>query len=131
MIRLWGKSVILGNDETLSVQRRNAVDYVDGRPVTHDNLNFSVVANVQPVNGRDLLIVPEGDRFKEQFWVFVNNCQFAVDQGLDVEAKPSRLIVNDQVTRLGANYQVQSVEDWGTYSKVRIMRVDVGPSRTP
>jgi hypothetical protein len=131
MIRLWGKSTILGNDETLAVRRVGSVSYPDGRPREAAKTEFLVVGNVQPVSGRDLLIVPEGDRFKEQYWLYLKNCQFAVDRGLDVEAKPTRVQLNDTVVRLGSNYQVQSLEDWGSYSRARIMRIDVGPQRTP
>ena len=78
------------------------------------------------MNGRDLLIVPEADRYKEQYWVFMNQQQ-----------KP--LFTNDRVIRIMASqngksgpvgFQVQSSENWGSYTRARIMRIDVGPGAT-
>jgi hypothetical protein len=130
VIKLFGPSQILRKDETLDVYREGPTTYADGKPVKHAQIRFQVVANVQPVNGRDLLLVPEHDRFKEQLWLYLDNKQFVVDEGLEVQG-PSRLKVNDRVARLSENYQVQSVENWGTYSRARAMRIDVGPERTP
>lgn len=131
MIKLFGKSQILKKDETLDVYRLPSTPfYKDGKPVQRERFVFQIVANVQPINGRDLLMVPEHDRFKEQFYVWVENSKFKTDMGLS-ETGPAEVIVNDIIQRLGANYQVQSAEDWGTYTRIRMMRVDIGPNRTP
>lgn len=130
MIKLQGPSTIITKDETFSVTREGQVIYLDGKPVKRNLAKFSVKGNIQPMNGRDLLLVPEGDRFKEQYWLYYNNSSIVVDQGLEIEADPAAIIVNDRITRLGANFQVQTVENWGTYSRGRIMRIDVGPYAT-
>lgn len=117
MIRLQGKSRIINHDESLALYRACGVQYDAGRAVTPEEKREEFVCNVQPVNGRDLLIVPEGDRFKEQYWVFTN--------------PQTALRVNDRVVRCAVNFQVQSVEQWGSYSRCRIMRVDVGTEATP
>lgn len=112
---LYGKSQIMRTDESVTVTRKGVVKYVDGKPSYPSPTRFQLIGAVQPLNGRELLLVPEGDRFKEQYWVFTQN---------DIR-------VNDIVTRCGANYQVQAVEDWRSYRRARIMRLDVGPDRTP
>ena len=130
MIKLFAQSQILKNDETLTVTRIGATVYQEGKAIHYDPIVFQIIGNVQPLNGRQLLLVPEHDRYKEQYWVYIDNSQFTNDKGLEVDG-PSVLLVNDRVTRLCANYQIQEVENWGTYCRVRIMRIDVGPDRTP
>lgn len=131
MIKLFAQSQILKKDETLDVYRMPSTPFYEhGKPVQRERFLFSVIANVQPISGRDLLMVPEHDRFKEQFFVWVENSQYKTNLGLS-ETGPAEIIVNDIIQRLGANYQVQSSEDWGTYTKVRMMRIDIGPNRTP
>lgn len=131
MIKLFGQSQILKKDETLDVYRLPSTPYYEhGKPIQRVRFVFQIVANVQPINGRDLLMVPEHDRFKEQFYVWVENSRFKTDMGIS-EAGPAEIIVNDIIQRLSANYQVQSSEDWGTYTRFRMMRVDIGPNRTP
>lgn len=118
MIRLQGVSQIITHDETLEVSRQVKSSYVDGKIVPRAADTFKITTNVQPVNGRDLLLVPEGDRFKEQLWLFMNQSERPIE-------------VNDIVLRLGIRYQTQSVENWGSYSRARIMRLDVGPHANP
>lgn len=118
MWKLSGQSQIITMDETLLVTRQGStmgvdVTYVDGKIVKTDAIDFCITCNVQPMSGKDLLLVPEGDRYTEQLWVWSNQKQ-----------KP--LLTNDLVSRKGLTYQVQSSEDWGSYTRARIMRVDVG-----
>lgn len=130
MIKLFGQSQILKKDEFISVRREGVVTYVDGKPQKWEIGNFTVRGNVQPMAGRDLLMVPEHDRFKEQYWLFIDNAEFFVKAGFDVESKPV-LKVNDIVIRLGVNYQIQQVQDWGSYVRCHMMRIDIGPYATP
>ena len=137
MIKLFDYSQILNKDETLPVARKQAAHYVDGKPVYAPNLEFFIITNVQPVSGRDLLLVPEHDRFTEQYWLYFKNDQWFVNQGLEYHG-PSYLMINDIITRKDqanpntvANYQVQTIENWGSYCRARMMRVDVGPQKTP
>lgn len=108
---------IILNDEQLVVVREDTVvgpntTYVDGKPVKSNPATFSVRANVQPLTGEDLMLVPEGDRFHDQLMLWV-----APGSG------PLR--ENDKVYRGGRAYQVQTVEDWECYSKSRIAAIDV------
>ena len=120
--KLSGPSNIITGDETLDVVREGTslggnVNYVDGKLVKTNPLKFCIICNVQPLTGKDLLLVPEGDRYTDQLWVWMNQQQ-------------TPLLTNDMVLRQGRTYQVQSAENWGSYTKARIMKVDVGPNVT-
>lgn len=127
MIKLQAPSQIITHDEELKVFRNAKTIYVDGKPLPPPQEGFCITCNIQPLNGRQLLLVPEADRYKEQYWVYMNNL-----------AQP--LEINDRVTRCGldynncpidVNFQVQEVQHWGSYTKARIMRIDTGRSATP
>lgn len=106
--------MIIGSSRQLTVFRPGCVQNVDGKPVRGPEAKTLVRANVQPLNGRDLLIVPEGDRHKEQYWVFVQ--------------LPDSLAVQDRVIYKSVSFQVQTAEDWESYTKARMVRIDVGPN---
>lgn len=114
MIHLQGPVHIITHDETLDVVREGEVIYVGGKPIKRKILDFQITCNVQPVEGKDLLLVPEGDRFKEQYWVFTNN-------------EEQLLRDNDRIVRKGVNFQTQNVQTWGSFQECRMMRIDVGP----
>lgn len=129
--KLSGPSTIIEGDETLKVVRQGTaipgnVIYVDGKPVKRDPIIFNITCNVQPLNGKDLLLVPEGDRYKEQWWIFMNNEQKPLHDN-DIVERPEE---DDPEQRI-INYQVQSSEAWGSYTRARIMRIDVGSNATP
>lgn len=115
MIKLQGKSQIITKDESVDVFRDGCVTYVDGKPAKGEPEKFKVKGNFQPLSGRDLMMVPEGDRFKEQIWLYTADL----------------MKINDRVVRCGVNYQAQTVNAWGSYSQVRLMRIDVGQNATP
>lgn len=114
---LLGKTQLINCDgEPVTVARNQACAvYVDGKLTTPPEFTFTATGSVQPLGGRDLLLVPEGDRYKEQLWFFT----------------ASKLKMKDRVTRCGINYQVQAVEDWTAYVRARLMRIDLGPFATP
>lgn len=112
---LQGPSEIMRTDGSLYVTRDGVVKYVDGKPVTTGRISFDIIGSVQPLIGRDLLIVPEGDRYREQYWIWT----------------PNDIKINDRVVYCGANYQVQTVQQWRSYNQARIMRIDVGPRASP
>jgi hypothetical protein len=131
MIKLFGASQILKHDETICVYRTGSTWYVDGKPMKDDFIRFEIIGNVQPLNGRQLQMVPEHDRFKEQYWIYANNGQSVKNVGLDIEVERPLLRINDRVLRLNSNFQVQEVENWGTYLRARIMKIDIGVNATP
>lgn len=112
-----GPSRIMNHDEALDVVRPPSLGlgsaYLGGKlSITPGaSARFTLAANVQPLGGKDLQLLPEGDRFADQLWVWTN----VVNPGLQI---------NDQVTRRGRVYQVQSAEEWGTYIRARLVAVD-------
>ena len=111
MIELQGPMDIINYDENLEVFRDGEVVYVDGKPKKLDKASLKIVCNVQLLGGKELLMVPEGDRYKEQYSLYV---------------KDMPLKDNDRVIRNCKNYQVQNLENWGSYQKGRIVLIDVG-----
>lgn len=125
--KLSGPSQIITHDETLQIERQGTkvptdVVYVDGKPVKHHTICFQITCNVQPLNGRDLLNVPEADRFKEQYWVYMNQRQ----RPLETEDIVIRVQGGKKI-----NFVVQSAENWGSFSRCMITRIDTGPNATP
>lgn len=135
MIKLFGQSQIIKGDEEICIFRQGTcipenVAYVDGKPVKRNGFSFTVIGNIQPMGPRDLLLVPELERFKEQYWLYIKNKGFVTEDGLEIQAN-SILLIDDQIIRLNVNYTIQSVENWGSFIKSRIMRLDTGPNQTP
>ena len=133
-IKLFGKSQILKKDECLTVYREGTnipvnVDYIDGKPIKRNTITFYIKANVQPLTDRELLLVPEGDRFREQYYIFVENKVVITEEGLEIQAE-NLVKDNDQIIRLGHYFQAQGTANWGSYTRARIMKVDVGPNRS-
>lgn len=119
MIKLQGPVTIITGDENLRVARKlSPTQYAGGVPIEQNSYKFDLTCNVQPLNGRQLLLVPEMDRYKEQYWVFTNMLQTPVQ-------------IKDIVTRNCVLFQIQEIENWGSYQKFRMMRVDVGTEATP
>lgn len=114
--KLQGPSRIIRNDETLTVQLY-AKEYVDGKLQTRRTDEFQIRGNVQPLSDRELLIVPEHQRFREQYYVYT-------DEQKQIEA-------GSIVIRGVLQYQVQAIGYWGSYQRLRIMRVDVGQEANP
>ena len=111
MIGLEGEIDLIDYDEQLDVSRDGGVVYVDGKPVKLDKTFFQITCNVQPLSGRELLMVPEGDRAKESYAVYT--------RGMPLK-------INDRIKRFDKYFQVQALENWGSYQKGRIMLDDVG-----
>ena len=136
---LFGVSSIMACDEVLPFLREGTappgddVVYVGGKPVKRDPTTMILRATVQPVDGRDLMLVPEGDRFTENLWVYVDKGCAPIlpphepnpdDQGACLAPFPQD---DDKVLRNGKVYQVQECQDWGSYVRARVTLVDVGP----
>lgn len=111
---LFGRSIIMDRDETLPVLREGEVIYRDGKPVKRDPIRFEARANVQPLTGKALMLVPEGDRYKEQFMVYA-----PLDPGVP------KLQTADKVWRNGGVFIMHEAKDWGSYVEARMVREDV------
>lgn len=134
-IKLFGQSQILKKDELLTVVREGTaigqnVVYKDGKPIKRNPITFCVRCNVQPLGSKELLLVPELDRFREQYYIYFENKSIVTETNIEIQAN-SLVLDNDRVIRLGVSFQVQGIENWGSYSRARIMRIDTGPNQTP
>jgi len=99
--------------ETITVTRKAVGSYVNGRWVDGTAADHSVSGNVQPLSGRELQQLPEGDRERQPLKIYT---AFALANG-------------DVVTRGdGIEYEVQAVEDWTKFNqphyKARLMRIE-------
>ena len=125
MWQLDGPVELLDLDERLTVLRQGSalgvdVQYADGilAPL-HAPDSYVVVCTVQPMNGKDLLLVPEGFRDKETLWLWARNDDAAMDS--------PTVDVGDVVQRSNKYYQVQSAENWGSYNRCMLVACDLGP----
>lgn len=122
--RLQARSRIMRFDEVLQRLVFSDITYVDGKPKMTLLAAEPFRANVQPLKGRELLLVPEHQRFTEQYWAYTQDRTFEKTGETVRRAQPGD-------TPVFVHFQVQEVEHWGSYQRVRIMRVDVGPYQTP
>src|SRR3954469_9883024 len=118
MYRLKRQSRLMNHDERLPVLRSEECLFRDGKPVKRHYRQFCLLGNVQPVGARELMRQPEGDRVREQFWVFSQN-----------RAEP--LALQDLVLRRGKPYVVDAVEAWGGYIKAKMTLWDGAPEALP
>jgi len=123
MWQLDGPVELLDCDERLTVVRQGRlidedITYQDGVPVAlHAPLQFDITCTLQPLDGRDLLLVPEAFRDKETYWLWVRQPKGAAQKAIEVA---------DIVLREGLAFQVQSCEDWGSYARCMLVAIDVG-----
>lgn len=121
---LYGYIKLLEGDERLTVLRPggavpNDITYVDGLPVVqHALAKFVVQATVQPMGGRDLMMLPEAFREKNMLALW----QAHRTPGQDV----IRVTVSDIVLFRGNAFQVQAAEDWDSYTKATLCGIDLG-----
>lgn len=89
----------------------------DGSFVAGVTITFDLMGSVQPLNGEDLISIPEGDRTTERFRFY----SFAPLQTNDT----ARLRKGDVVDVNGVNYQVEGgLDHWPTHTKAIIARVN-------
>lgn len=85
--------------QAIVITRKAAGSYVLGRWVEGVETAYSVEANVQPLNGHELLQLPEGDRLRENKKIYT---AFPVQN-------------NDILTLGGKTWQVQNAMDWSNH----------------
>jgi hypothetical protein len=124
MWQLDGPIELLECDEQVDVVRQGRlspadVQYIDGIPTaTHPPIRHTVTATLQPMGGRDLMLVPEGFRDKQTLWLWQAHRTAAQDT--------FRIDVADLVLYGPRGYQVQTSEDWGSYTRCMLVAVDLG-----
>ncbi len=115
---------LLETDETLVCIRQGGVvpgnvTYVDGvATATLPAATFEIVCTIQPMGGRDLLLVDEAFRQKDMLSCWQAHRTAAQDV--------VRLDVADIVLFRNKAYQVQGAEDWQSYTKASLCAIDVG-----
>lgn len=101
--------------KTYSVERPGAVSSSGGVQSSASSTTFSIKGNAQPLNGRELLQLAEGDRKRHNLKLYTK----------------TELITDDLVTIDSGNpFEVQNDENWTRqvrlkHFKLRIMRVDI------
>lgn len=104
------------NKESFTIERvdRSAGNWDKGQRIKGSTTNFNAKGSIQPIVGRELLSVPEGDRNRENSKIYTR----------------FQLIVGDIVTKTStqARYQVRDVRDWSQYAfahyRARIVLID-------
>lgn len=101
---------------TYTVKRRGAVGYERGVAVVEAPSTFEIQASVQPLGGRELMRLPEGDRERERRLVFTVDALDVTGGG----GSKADVIVID-----GEDWEVTNVEAWPTFGffKATVTRV--------
>jgi hypothetical protein len=89
---------------TYVVTRSCPSKYVKGRYIPGVQETLTLSGSLQPLNAKELKLVPEGDRLKQYYKLYSDQPLFTV--------KPSSLAAADVVTLNGETYKVYSVESW-------------------
>jgi hypothetical protein len=102
------KPKLITKGERLCTRRRSG-RYEKGVWVSNDPVTAIFTANVQPITGKELLQVPEGERNREHLAFFTGY----------------KLAVKDEVERDGKVFEIHKVENWGAYVKATGVLKDV------
>jgi hypothetical protein len=105
---------------TYTVTRTGAGSYSGGILSAGSTSSFSIVASVQPLSGRDLQVLPEGQRTDE------TRVLYTTTQLLTRTATQAP----DSISIDGSTYEVFKVEDW-TYIGVTHYRAYVSRKDRP
>ena len=89
---------------TCTVTRFNAGSYVGHTYIPGSTSTFSVLMSVQPLNGRELLNLPEAQRTRQWVKAYCATELRTANQALGIKA--------DRVLANGVLYEVQRVEFW-------------------
>ncbi|MCK5605469.1 hypothetical protein KAR91_26490 [Candidatus Pacearchaeota archaeon] len=100
--------------KTYSVERPGITTHTNGVASQAASTTFPIKGNAQPLNGRELLQLPEGDRKRHNLKLYTKT-----------ELLPSDLVTIDS----GKAFEVQNDENWTrqdrlSHYKLRIMRLD-------
>ena len=88
----------------ITVSRYGAATKTDGVWVAATPTTFTMVASMQPMEGDELLMVPEGDREREHITIFTDTLLRTIDQ--------EALTGADVVTWNGNDYEVKKVRNY-------------------
>ena len=101
---------IIKTGECLIVRRREKGKFERGKFVSSNRFEeFEAQCSFQPLTSRETMQLPEGDRIKSHVKIYT---EFAMKR-------------DDIIERNGEDYEVQGVDNWGTYTKSIARLVDV------
>ena len=101
---------LLNEGEDVDVKRELPGVFRKGRHVRSNKFEeFEARGSVQPLTGKEIAQVEEGDRRRRHLWFYT----------------VARIKEDDIITRMDDEYEVQVVEDWGAYTKSRMVLIDV------
>lgn len=89
---------------TYTVKRRNAGSYVGGHWQPAGTTEFEIIASIQPLRGKEMELLPEGERSKERVRIYTKS---GLQQTIEKLA-----IKGDLVSYKGREYEVKSIEEW-------------------
>ena len=117
-IRL-GRSLISSlNGVDIKVTRQNVGgSYVDGLWVPAPAVEVSILGSIQPLGGKDIVRIPEGDRTRQRLKVYSSD-----------KALISRDIILKEADELciGCDkFQVESVEYWPEFYKLIVVKMNI------
>lgn len=100
---------LLSGATKVELHRKGKTTYEKYEPVTGPDKVIVITANVQPVMGRELLMLPEGEREREQYFVFSRD----------------KICSDDVIVWCGRRFEVRVVEPWQTHYEARMALIDV------
>lgn len=90
---------------TYTVRRRDPGSYVNGNWTPAGTYTeFQIIASIQPINGRELQMMPEGQRTREMVRIYTKS-------GLRPTIEQQN-VKGDLVSYKGRQWEVQKVEEW-------------------
>lgn len=105
---------------TYTVTRHAVSTWTDGEHVPGAETTFQIVASIQPITGRELEMLPEGDRNRGRLKCYTETLL----QAGEGDAVP------DRVEYKGTDYEVQEVRDFQDHGTglphYRVMLVEIG-----
>lgn len=118
MLSLGSDLIVAMNGTALLVLRTATGAYVEATGLWEAGAEVTIeaICSVQPVNGDDMLRIPEGDRVKKILKLYSDTELRVHNEATGAQA--------DTVTIEGEQYQVKIVEKWPTYWKAFVVRVE-------
>lgn len=114
----------LTHTTTITVKRPGEVTYVNGRkqvglPTTH-----TIEANIQPFKYKDLMLLPEADRTKQWYKLFMTP-----DQDIREATEGDNPVEADSIVWHGLEYKVMQIQHWEMgvldHTVVRVARTPI------
>lgn len=106
--------------QTITIKRKSAGSYINSRWVEGTEQSFRITGSEQPVSGRELLALPEGERVKTVLKVYTGERLYTAREA---ESKTADIIVIN-----GADYKVVKVWPYkvgNNFGYNKVLAVDI------